>query len=148
MKQAINPSGVFNPETHKTIDPNGLPWSQACKASGSFLYVSGQTATDAKGRILHEGDILRQTEVALNNLKKIIEELGLEMDSIVQLMWFVTDAAKFYESGASTLRRKYLPKRGYPTSTLVQIVRLADPAAMVEVQAVAVYEEKKKRKGR
>jgi 2-iminobutanoate/2-iminopropanoate deaminase len=139
MKQIVNPRDVFNPQQRRSIsDPQGLPWSQAIKASGMLLLVSGQTATDLNGEIQFKGDILRQTEVALENLKKIVEAAALTLENVVQLNWYVTSVEEFYEKGASALRRRYFPK-DYPTSTLVEIARLANPEAMVEVQAMAVY---------
>lgn len=138
MKRVIKINNVFNPAQQSLHGSNGLPWSHAVKASGTFLFISGQAASGIDGKVLYKGDILKQTEAALENLKKVVEEAGLRLTDIVQLMWFVTDADKFYSEGASDLRRKYFPT-DFPTSTLAQISRLADPDAMVEVQAIAVY---------
>jgi 2-iminobutanoate/2-iminopropanoate deaminase len=140
MKQIVKPHGVFNPQQRASVsDPEGLPWSQAIKASGALLLVSGQTATDLNGEIQFKGDIAKQTEVALENLKKVVEAAALTLENVVQLNWYVTSAEEFYERGASALRRRYFPK-DYPTSTLAEVARLANPEAMVEVQAVAVYD--------
>ena len=137
----VNPDAVFNPQKPRHNDPKGVPWSQAVKASGTFLFVSGQTATDLDGKILALGDIFKQTNIALINLQKVVNAGGFEMADIVQLMWFVTDAEKFYSSGASGLRRNYFEEHSYPASTLVEVRRLADANAMVEVQAIAVSEK-------
>ncbi len=136
MKEVIKPKNVFDPEK---LDSGGQPWSQSIKATSPFLFVSGQTAVDLEGKIQWKGNIAKQTDLALENLKKVIQAAGLDMENIVQLMWFVTSAEKFYSEGASALRRKYFTK-DYPTSTLVQIQRLANPEAMVEVQAIAAYD--------
>lgn len=137
MKRVITPKGVFDPRKPRHNDPKGVPWSQAIKASGQVLFVSGQTATDLRGKIRWKGDIVKQTDLALQNLRKVVLEAGFEMKDVVQLMWFVTDAESFYSRGASGLRRNYFVK-DYPASTLVEIKRLADPDATVEVQAIAV----------
>jgi enamine deaminase RidA (YjgF/YER057c/UK114 family) len=138
MKQILNPDKVFNPGARRSrTDPEGLPWSHAIKTSGTFLFVSGQTATDLNGEIQFKGNILKQTAIALENLKKVVETTGLTLKDIVQLNWFVTSADQFYAKGASALRRTYFPK-DFPTSTLVEVTRLANPEAMVEVQAIAV----------
>jgi 2-iminobutanoate/2-iminopropanoate deaminase len=140
MKEIVNPRDIFNPQERRSqSDPEGLPWSQAIKVSGALLFVSGQTATDLNGKIQHRGDILKQTAVALQNLKKVVEAAGFVLDNIVQLNWYVTTAEEFYAKGASALRRRFFPT-DYPTSTLVEVARLANPEAMVEVQAIAVDE--------
>jgi enamine deaminase RidA (YjgF/YER057c/UK114 family) len=140
MKQAVNPADLFNPQERKSrSDPQGLPWSHGIKASGNLLFVSGQTATDLNGEIRFKGDILNQTAIALENLKKVVEAAGLVLDNVVQLNWYVTSAQAFYANGASALRRRYFNK-DYPASTLVEVPRLANPEAMVEVQAIAVWD--------
>jgi 2-iminobutanoate/2-iminopropanoate deaminase len=139
MKKVVKTDSVFNPEKMSLLGSKSLPWSHAVKASGTYLFVSGQTPTDIDGNTLWKGDILKQTEAALENLKKVVEEAGLTLDNVVQLMWFVTDADKFYSQGASDLRREYF-RKDYPTSTLIQVMRLANPDAMIEVQAVAAYD--------
>ncbi len=141
MKQILNPQNVFNPESRKSrTDPDGLPWSQAIKTSGTLLFVSGQTAVDMKGEIQFKGDIMKQTKVALENLKKVVEAAGLGLENVVQLTWFVTSTKEFYDKGASAFRRQYFPK-DYPTSTLVEVAGLANREAMVEVQATAVQDK-------
>jgi len=137
MRKVIIPSSVFNPQKSRHGDPRGVPWSHAIIASGRLLFISGQTSTDLRGKIRGRGDIVTQTDLTLQNLRKVVTEAGFEMKDVAQLMWFVTDAKSFYSRGASGLRRKYFAK-DYPASTLVEVKRLADPAAMVEVQAIAV----------
>ena len=131
----INPRSVYVPRPE--------PWSHVCEASGGdggYLFLSGVAPADRRGRTKWKGNILKQTEFVLESLRKELEEFGLSMHNVVQLMWFTKDAGKFYESGASDARKKYFPKADYPTSTLVEVVSLADPDWVVEVQATAVYE--------
>jgi 2-iminobutanoate/2-iminopropanoate deaminase len=137
MKRVIYPKNVFNPQKSRHGDPQGVPWSHAIVASGTILFVAGQGPVDMDGKMKYKGDIVKQTDLALQNLKKVVESAGFKMKHVVQLMWFVTDADRFYKEKASAVRRKYF-KGDYPVSTLVEIKRLADPDGMVEVQAVAV----------
>ena len=139
MREVINTDVLFDTSKPRHGDEEGVPWSHAVKASGTILFVSGMTASDMKGIISPLGDIYGQTEAALNNLRRVVEASGFSIDETVQLIWFVTDAAAFYAKGASGIRRKFF-RRGYPASTLVEIKRLADPNAMVEVQATCVKE--------
>lgn len=141
MREVINTNVLFDTSKPRHGDEKGVPWSHAVKASGMLLFVSGMTACDTKGTISPVGDIYGQTEATLHNLRRVVEASGFSIDDTVQLMWFVTDAEAFYAKGASGIRRKYF-KRGYPSSTLVEIKRLADPKAMVEVQAICVKQEK------
>ena len=137
MKRIVKAGGVLDPASLNQRDPLGEPWSQAALARGELLFVSGQCGQDASGEVPHKGDMLRQTELSLRNLKAVLESAGGRLSDVVSTTWFVVDAERFYSSGASGLRRKWF-KGGFPASTLVEVCRLAHPEAIVEVQAVAV----------
>ena len=54
------------------------PYSQAVKAKGEMLYVSGQLPIDPVSKKLVEDNISLQTHQSLKNLKAILEELQVE----------------------------------------------------------------------
>ncbi|MBM2816100.1 MAG: RidA family protein [Ignavibacteria bacterium] len=79
--------------TEKAPMPIG-PYSQASQA-GNTIYVSGQLPIDpATGKII-EGDIKKEAELVLNNIKAILEAAGYEMKDIVKTTIFLTDLANF-----------------------------------------------------
>lgn len=139
MKEVIHPKRVLDPQKHRKLDSTGMPWSQAVKAKGTLLFVSGQTSVDSEGSVIGHDDIVKQTEQALENLKSILEEVGASLDDVVSTNWYTTSIDDFYKKGASQVRRRYF-KRDFPTSTLVEVKRLADPEYIVEVEAIAVLE--------
>ena len=51
------------------------PYSQAVKANG-FIFISGQIPLDPRTQELVEGDVARQTERVMENLKGIVEAAG------------------------------------------------------------------------
>ena len=59
------------------------PYSQAVKSNG-FIFVSGQIALDPKTQPLIEGDIKKQTERVMENLKGIVEAAGSSLDHVVK----------------------------------------------------------------
>lgn len=140
VKKLIKPKGIFEPSKHKTLDKQGLPWSHAIIAEGKLLFIAGQSPRGPEGNILYEGNIVKQTELALSNLKKVVESAGGSIKNVVCTIWFTTSIEKFYSEGASGVRRKFF-KKPYPTSTLVEVKRFASPESMVEVQAFAVLEK-------
>lgn len=136
-KQIIEPSSIKKSLALKPYDPIEVPFSQAIKAKGEFLFISGQTAVNEKGEVEGRGDIAAQTRLSLKNVETIVKAAGGDMSNIVQTMWFVKSIDDFYKSGASKIRREFF-KEDQPTSTLVEIKRLADPDFLVEVQAIAL----------
>src|ERR1039457_4391149 len=70
------------------------PYSQAVKANG-FLFVSGQICLDPKTQQLIEGDVSKQTERVMENLKGIVEAAGSSLDHVVKTTVFLSDMNDF-----------------------------------------------------
>lgn len=109
-------------------------FSQAVKARG-VLYLSGQGSIDEKGNLVNPGNFEAQVNQAWDNIKKVVESAGGDMDNIVRTTIFVTDMR--YLQMVTETGKKYFTK-GYPASTLVQISQLAIPGMMIEIEATAV----------
>ncbi len=136
-REIINPRNFFDPESDRVLDPTGQPWSHAVRAEGKFLFISGQLAWGDDGKII-KGDMLAQTQRALKNLENVLSYVGGNLSNVVLTRWFVKSIDDFYKNGASTYRRTAF-KKNFPTSTLVEIRRLAEEDALVEVESIAVF---------
>lgn len=124
-----------------TINPPGLakavgPYSYAVKTSGgSLLFVSGCVAFDADGNLVGRGDLAKQTEQTMENLKAVLEAAGASLRDVVKITNYVRDADEFPKLAA--VRVRYL-KEPYPASTLVEVKRLMYDDLLVEIEAIAV----------
>lgn len=101
---------------------------------GRTLYVSGQIAIDADGRLVGEGDIRAQTRQVFANIQAIVEEAGGEMSDIVKLVTFLTDIDDY--AGFVEVRSEFLTPP-FPAATLVAVSSLVRPEWLVEVEATA-----------
>jgi enamine deaminase RidA (YjgF/YER057c/UK114 family) len=129
QKRAINP-GTWQDQ---------LDFSQAIELEGvrRTVLVSGQLSVDKDGNTLHAGDMVAQFHAALDNLEIVLGHAGLKLSDLVQLNYFTTDIPAFLEAVPAVGER--LKAAGCkPTSTLVQVVRLAQPDWMIELEAMAV----------
>jgi 2-iminobutanoate/2-iminopropanoate deaminase len=70
------------------------PYSQAIRA-GNFLFLSGQIPLDPKTGKLVKGDIGRQTEQILENVKRILESQKLGMEDVVKVTIFLKNIGDF-----------------------------------------------------
>ncbi|MBV9066064.1 MAG: RidA family protein [Methylobacteriaceae bacterium] len=75
-------------------DASGL-FSQAVRC-GEFVFVSAQSAKDKSGRIVHTDDIVAQAKITVENIARVLESVGCDLDDVVKLnTWYVgygTDA--------------------------------------------------------
>jgi len=125
-KQVIVPSGL----------EKAVGYSHAIRC-GKTVYISGQIAHDQNGKLVGSGDAKAQSEQVYQNIKSILESCGGTMQNIVRITTYVTSLA--YRSVMVEIRAKYFPKDP-PASTFLVVSSLADPAFLVEVDAVAVLD--------
>jgi 2-iminobutanoate/2-iminopropanoate deaminase len=105
--------------------------------TGKMVFVAGQLARDANGNCVGKGDMRAQIQQVGENIKACLEAAGATLADIVKTNTFVTNYEEFSKHG--DMRLRYFGP-ATPTSTTVQISRLADPDAMVEIEAVAVID--------
>lgn len=102
--------------------------------SGPLLFVAGQVALDAAGKLVGEGDIRAQATQVLENIRNIVEANGGGMADIVQVTVYVRDIDAF--NSVSDIRESYFPSDG-PASAIVEVSALAWPEFLIEISAVA-----------
>ncbi|MFF8725850.1 RidA family protein [Streptomyces sp. NPDC015171] len=117
--------------------PTGF--SHAVVAAGSrVVFLAGQTALDTDGKII--GDTLaEQFETALGNLLTALRAAGGTPADLARVTVYATDVAD-YRVHARRLGRIWRESAGrdYPAMAVVQVVRLWDERALVELDGFAV----------
>jgi enamine deaminase RidA (YjgF/YER057c/UK114 family) len=117
---------------------SGVPFEEAvgysrAVAAGDFIFVSGCTSI-ADGKVVHEGDVAKQTEQALLNVSAALGQLGASLADVVQTRLYVTDITRWEEVGqAHRLAFQLAP----PATSMLQVAALIDPRLLVEVEAIA-----------
>ena len=125
----VNPEGQARPSgySHAVI-----------AANGTTVYLAGQIGTVPDGAI-HESGLVEQFETAARNLLAALAAAGGRPEHIVSLQIFVTDASAYRELRrpiGAAYRRCFGDH--YPAITLLEVRRLYDEAALVEIAGVAV----------
>ena len=104
---------------------------------GPHVFVSGTTATDASGAIVGKGDAYAQTKQVLSNVASALTRAGARLEDVVRTRIFVTDIAKWQEVGAA---HGAVFASILPATTMVEVRRLIDDAALVEIEADAIVQ--------
>ena len=100
----------------------------------SLIFLSGQLARDADGKLVGPGDRAEQTRQCIRNMRTVLEAAGGTLDDIVSIVVYTTDMRAFKEIVAA--REEFFVAK-LPTSTIVEVNHLADPGLMIEFQATA-----------
>jgi len=103
---------------------------------GDLVFVSGTTAGDEKGRIVGEGDIVRQTEFIYEKIARVLEAAGCTLADVVETTEYYLTLEN-YEKTAE-VRRRVFGGPPYPAATGVQCAGLIRPGALIEIKAIAV----------
>ncbi|VFR34006.1 Endoribonuclease L-PSP [plant metagenome] len=100
---------------------------------GNLLFISGQAGAGEDGCIV-AGGFRAQGEQAFANLRRALEAGGSSLDKVIKVTIFVTDMNHFQDVVA--LRRQFF-SAPYPADTIAEIKALYDPAAQIEIEAIA-----------
>ena len=106
-------------------------------ADGRLVVTGGVIGWDNQGR-LPDG-FVAQVRQTLSNISAILGEGGARPEHLVRLTWYVVDIEE-YLANLKLLGQVYREIFGahYPAMALVQVVRLVEKAARVEIEATAV----------
>jgi enamine deaminase RidA (YjgF/YER057c/UK114 family) len=125
----------------KVLQPAGWPipkgYANGMAADGRLVVTGGVIGWDTQGKL--PTDFVPQVRQALSNISAILAEGGAKPDHLVRLTWYVVDIEE-YLANLKALGRVYRETFGthYPAMALVQVVRLVEKAARVEIEATAV----------
>lgn len=108
------------------------PYNQAVQV-GNMLFVSGQIALDPVDGTLFQGDIARETEIVMNNLKGILHEAGMDFGNVVKTSIFLMDMGQF--GTVNEVYARYFSDN-YPARETVQVAGLPR-GVQVEISVIA-----------
>jgi 2-iminobutanoate/2-iminopropanoate deaminase len=107
------------------------PYSVATEANG-FVFISGQIAIDPSGGPTPK-DVVSQTRLVLDNLGRILGDLGLGYSDIVKTTIFLADMADF--AAVNGEYATYFTDEP-PARSTVEVAALPKPEFLVEIEAI------------
>lgn len=132
--EAVRPSA-------EVLHPAGWPvprgYANGMAASGRLVVTGGVVGWDAQERF--PDGLVAHVHQALRNIRAILAEAGAEPHHLVRLTWYVTDMDAYLDARRDLggIYREVFGSH-FPAMALVQVVRLVEPSALVEIEATAV----------
>lgn len=122
----MNPGGIADPS------PSGFT---AVVKAGNTVYIAGMVSQDEGGNVVGAGDAEAQTRQIWRNIGVAVAAAGGSLADIVKTTTYVTGI----EHAAAVRKvRGELFAENPPTSTLLVVSELANPAYVVEIESIAV----------
>ena len=126
------------------LQPPGWPrpkgFANGMLARGEMVFVGGMIGQHSDGRFA-EG-FVAQMKLALENIAAVLKEAGATPQHIVRLTWYVLDMEE-YLADLDALGAAYREVMGrhFPAMAVVEVSRLVEPLARLEIEATAVLPE-------
>lgn len=112
-----------------------MGYSRAVR-SGPFIAVTGTVGVNADGT--YSRSLADQARRSLAIIRAAIEALGGRMDHVIRTRMFVTDVSR-WEQVAQVHGEVFAEIR--PATTIVEVAKLIDAEAQIEIEADAVVHE-------
>ena len=129
------------------LNPSALArnpaFTQAVAVSGNVktIYVGGQNAVNASGEIVGPSNLASQTDQVLKNVAAALEAAGAQLEHVVKWNIFIVQGQQL-----GTAFQEFQRTRGTrpnpPAITVMFVAALANPAFLIEIDAIAVVGEK------
>jgi enamine deaminase RidA (YjgF/YER057c/UK114 family) len=140
----ILPAALMDDDVPQVLHPSGWPrpkgYANGMSARGRLVVTGGIVGWDVMGNFPES--FVAQVRQCLANIVTILAEGEAEPKHLVRLTWYVTDIEE-YLAHLREVGRAYRDIMGpnYPAMALVQVVRLVEKQARVEIEATAVVGE-------
>lgn len=126
---------MINPE--KLGAPRGFSHGVLAPAGSRMLFVAGQVGWDQEQR-LAAGGFAAQFELALENIRAVVQSAGGRVDEICRFTIYVTDKSLYLRElrAVGEAYRRVMGKH-FPAMALVEVAGLVEGGALVEIEATA-----------
>jgi enamine deaminase RidA (YjgF/YER057c/UK114 family) len=126
------------------LQPPGWPrpkgFANGMLASGRMVFVGGMIGQDSQGRFAD--GFVAQMKLALENIAAVLKEAGATPAHIVRLTWYVRDMDEYLgDLPALGAAYREVMGRHFPAMAVVEVTRLVEPLARLEIEATAVLPE-------
>ena len=121
------------------LPPKG--YANGIAAKGTLVFVGGQIGCNGQQQF-ETDDFIAQTRQALVNIVAVLREAQAGPEHMARMTWYIVDrdeyVARLKELGA--VYREVIG-RNFPTMSCVEVSRLVEPRAKVEIEVTAVVPE-------
>lgn len=124
------------------LQPNGWKpakgYANGVVAQGRMVFLGGQIGWNEEQQF-ESDDFIDQFRQTLSNIIVLLAEAGGGPEHLVRLTWYITDRDAYLNSQKEmgAVYREVIG-RHFPPMAVVQVVKLVEERALIEIEATAV----------
>ena len=99
----------------------------------NYVYISGTASIDNNGKILYEGDIVRQTERMIENVQVLLSEAGCGFSQVGFMIVYLRDSADY------AVVKDIFDRRFPDCPRVIVQAPVCRPGWLVEMECIAIY---------
>ena len=112
---------------------------------GNLVFLSGSSGRTIETGEVSSDNVKEQMIVALDKIKGALDEVGSSMENIIKTVIYLKHMEDYQimRQTEDEYYRKYAPRLldERPASTVMQVVSLAKPNMLIEIDAIAIISE-------
>jgi len=141
MTSSEEPAVSENQAPNILLQPSGWPqprgFAYGIRSRGEMIFVGGMIGQDREGRFAD--GFVAQAKQVLANIAAVLAEAGASPRHIVRLTWYVRDMDEYLaDLGALGAAYRDIMGRHFPAMAVVEVSRLVEAEARLEIEATAV----------
>ncbi len=117
--------------------PIHLPYKHGIKC-GNMIFLGGQVALTPAGEVIKPGDLVEQTKIAMENIRRVLAGFGAGFDDAVKVTAFYVGSASADQLHNNLSIRSGCFTEPGPTSTGIPLPFLAYEQMMIEIEIIAM----------
>jgi len=103
--------------------------------ANGLIHLAGIISIDEQAQVLYPNDMAKQIDRIYDIMEITLGKCGANLSHVVSEVMYATDMGKLMEHAG--VRAKRYANVAFPAATAVQVVALAFPGALLEIQATA-----------
>ena len=108
---------------------------------GNLIHLGGQVALNTKAEVLHPNDMVEQTKIAMENIKRVLAEFGATLDDVVKVTTFYQGSASAEALHENLLIRSGSYNKPGPATSGIPVTTLVYESMVIEIEVIAMLED-------
>ncbi|MFE3032989.1 RidA family protein [Streptomyces canus] len=127
-----------HPASARFLNQSPFGFSNVVEVTGGRLvFITGQMALDAEGKLVGSDDLPAQIEQVFKNIGTALEAVGADFSHVVKLTVLAVEDFTTHMYAYGEIRDRFVNRENPPASAVILAPKLVMEGALVDIAAIA-----------